>query len=127
MLPLVLLLTRSNSLINPETKPPSTSLEAWTGRHHPAQVAILSTTSQTILFAHINLLSDPKTQLPRARTIYDSLCQMYGTSGPQYLFAFGRNFIGSRCGEGEVVVTKRIEECIGLDLLELLYYTSAAC
>ena len=106
--PLGLAARSSNSLINSETKPPSTSLEAWTGRDHPATVVIFPTSSQTIVSAQINLLSDPETQLPRPRTIYDSLCWRDGTSGPQYSFTIGRKFIGNRCGEGEDVVTNAV-------------------
>jgi hypothetical protein len=91
-------------IIDPKTKPPEgTSLEAWTERDHQVAAAILSTTSESILSAHIDLLSDVKTEAPRSRTIYDSLLKQYGTSGPQYSFALGRKFIESKCGEGEDV------------------------
>jgi hypothetical protein len=74
MLNVTLLLTRSNSYLDPKTKPPkATPLEAWTERDNQAAVAILSTISESILSAYIYLLSDAKTEAPRSRTIYDSL------------------------------------------------------
>ncbi|GFZ52390.1 hypothetical protein JCM24511_10163 [Saitozyma sp. JCM 24511] len=103
-LTLALLLTRSNSYIDPKTKPPQgTLLEAWAERDNQVAAAILSTTSESILSAHIDLLSDTKREAPRSRTIYESLVKQYGSSGPQYVFGFGRTFIESKCAEGEDV------------------------
>jgi hypothetical protein len=58
-LTLALLLTRSNSFIDPNTKVPAdSSLDTWTDRDNQVVAAILSTTSESIFSAHIDHLND---------------------------------------------------------------------
>jgi hypothetical protein len=79
------LLTRSNSYIDPSTKLRLTSLDAWTERDHQAAAAILFIIFESILSAHIDLLSDSNTALPRARVFYDSLVNGVWQFGPTVL------------------------------------------
>ena len=103
-LTLALILTRSNSFIDPNTKVPADdSLGTWTDRDSQIAAAILSTTSESILSAHIEHLNDATTELPRSRVIFKALEKLYGTSGPQYSFALGRKFLESRCADQEDV------------------------
>src|SRR6478752_6871565 len=84
-LTLALILTRSNSFIDPNTKVPADdSLDTWTDRDSQVAAAILSTTSESILSAHIDHLNDYTAELPRSRVIFKALEKLYGTSGPQY-------------------------------------------
>ncbi|GFZ44308.1 hypothetical protein JCM24511_02030 [Saitozyma sp. JCM 24511] len=96
-LTLALILTRSNSFISTPT--PST----WTDRDSQIAAAILSTTSESILSAHIDYLNESTTELPRSCVIFKALEKLYGTSGPQYSFALGRKFLESRCVDQEDV------------------------
>lgn len=103
-LTLALLLTRSNSFIDPNTEAPAdSSIDTWIDRDNQVAAAILSTTSESILSAHIDHLNDSTAELPRSRVIFKALEKLYGTSGPQYLFALGRKFLESRCGDQEDV------------------------
>jgi hypothetical protein len=103
-LTLALILTRSNSFIDPNTKVPADdSLGTWTDRDSQIAAAILSTTSESILSAHIDHLNDSTTELPRSRVLFKALEKLYGTSGPQYSFALGRKFLESRCADQEDV------------------------
>ncbi|GFZ52314.1 hypothetical protein JCM24511_10087 [Saitozyma sp. JCM 24511] len=87
-LTLALILTRSNSYIDPNTK---------------VAAAILSTTSGSILSAHIDHLNDSTTELPQSPVNFKALEKLYGTSGPQYSFALGRKFLESRCADQDDV------------------------
>jgi len=62
--------------------------------------AILSTTDESILTAHIHLLD---VDTGRAQAVYLELARVYGNTGAQYSFALGRKYIDSRCKEGEDV------------------------
>ncbi len=72
----------------------------WLERDHQIAAGILSTTVASILSAHIHLLDLP---FLCARSVYDELVRLYGTSGAQYSFALGRRFIDGKCGESEDV------------------------
>jgi hypothetical protein len=98
-----LLLTRTNSYISPSTRPREASLDTRIDRDNQVAAAILSTTSESILSAHIDLLSCSKVAARRSRMVFNSLEKLYGTSGPQYSFALGRKFIEKRCGDEEDV------------------------
>ncbi|RXK35846.1 hypothetical protein M231_06894 [Tremella mesenterica] len=102
--------------------------------------AILHSTSEDILSAHLHLLSPigpPSTDRPvsttispayRARTIYDSLKKTYGTTGAQYSFALGKKFVENRCSEDEDVeewVNKVLAQY--RDLKVLLYDLDQLC
>ncbi|GFZ51759.1 hypothetical protein JCM24511_09527 [Saitozyma sp. JCM 24511] len=103
-LTLALLLTRSNSFIDPNTEAPAdSSLDTWTDRDNQVARAILSTTSESILSAHIDHLNDFIAELPRSRVIFKALEKLHGTSGLQYSFALGGKFLDSRCGDQEDV------------------------
>jgi hypothetical protein len=63
-LTLALLLTRSKSFIDPITEAPAdSSLDTWTDRDNQVAAAILSTTSESILSAHIDHLNDSTAEL----------------------------------------------------------------
>jgi hypothetical protein len=98
-----LLLTRTNSYISPSTRPREATLDTRIDRDNQVAAAILSTTSEGVLSAHIDLLSCSKVAARRSRIIFNSLEKLYGTSGPQYSFALGRKFIEKRCGDEEDV------------------------
>jgi hypothetical protein len=101
-LTLALILTRSNSFIDPNTKVPADdSLDTWTDRDSQAAAAILSTTSESMLSAHIDHLNDSTTELPRSRVIFKALEKLYATSGPQYSFALGRNSNNNKKKKGK--------------------------
>jgi hypothetical protein len=89
--------------ISPSTRPPEASVDTRIDRDNQAAAAILSTTPESILSAHIDLLSCSKVTARRSRMVFNSLEKLYGTSGPQYSFALGRKFIGKRCGDEEDV------------------------
>ena len=72
----------------------------WIDRDHQIAAAILSTTDESILTAHIHLLD---VDTGRAQAVYLELVRVYGNIGAQYSFALGRKFIDSRCKEGEDV------------------------
>ena len=111
---LALSLTRSSWFVLPSATIPdppgslttSLSLEQarantdWIDRDHQIAAAILSTTDESILTAHIHLL-DVNTGRPQ--TVYLELVRIYGNTGAQYSFALGPKFIDSRCKEGEDV------------------------
>ncbi|EIW69262.1 hypothetical protein TREMEDRAFT_62117 [Tremella mesenterica DSM 1558] len=125
-LTVVLFMTRTCSFVLPTTIAPtatttipstgsSLSLKAWNKQDEQVAAAILHSTSEDILSAHLHLLSPidpPSTDRPvsttiapayRARTIYDSLKKTYGTTGAQYSFALGKKFVENRCSEDEDV------------------------
>jgi len=92
---LALSLTRSSSFILPlATIPyPLASLNTplsldqarantdWIDRDHQIAAAILSTTDESILTAHIHLLD---VNTGRAQTVYIELVRIYGNTGAQY-------------------------------------------
>ncbi len=65
----------------------------WIDRDHQIAAAILSTTDESILTAHIHLL---EVDTARAQAVYLELVRIYGNTGAQYSFALGRKFIDSR-------------------------------
>jgi len=113
---LALSLTRSSSFVLPSATIPyllpvgSSSITLpvdqarsnadWIDRDHQIAAAILSTTDESILTAHIHLLD---VDTGRAQAVYLELVRVYGNIGAQYSFALGRKFIDSRCKEGEDV------------------------
>ena len=72
----------------------------WIDRDHQIAAAILSTTDESILTAHIHLLG---VNTGRAQAVYLELVRFYGNTGAQYSFALGRKFIDNKCKGGEDV------------------------
>ena len=66
----------------------------WIDRDHQIAAAILSTTDESILTAHIHLLG---VNTGRAQAVYLELVRVYGNTGAQYSFALGRKFIDNKC------------------------------
>ncbi|EIW69763.1 hypothetical protein TREMEDRAFT_61527 [Tremella mesenterica DSM 1558] len=96
-LTVVLFMTRTRSFVLPTTIAPtattttsstgsSLSLKAWNERDEQVAAAILHSTSEDILSAHLHLLS-----------------ATYGTNGAQYSFTLGKKFVDNRCSEDEAV------------------------
>ena len=82
-LTLALILTRSNSFIDPTTTVPADdSLGTWTDRDSQIAAAILSTTSESILSAHIDHLNDSTAERPRSRVIFKADSRMVGPCPP---------------------------------------------
>ncbi|RXK34623.1 hypothetical protein M231_08121 [Tremella mesenterica] len=125
-LTVVLFMTQTRSFVLSTTIAPTATtttsstgssllLEAWNKRDGQVAAAILHSTSEDILSAHLHLLSPldpPLTNQPvsttifpayRAQTIYDSLKKTYGTNGVQYSFALAKKFVDNRCSEDEDV------------------------
>ena len=111
---LALSLTRSSSFVLPSATVPHPALSSvsplsidqvrantdWVDRDHQIAAAILSTTDESILTAHIHLLD---VNAGRAQTVYLELFRIYGNTGAQYSFALGRKFIDNKCKDGEDV------------------------
>ena len=111
---LALSLTRSSSFVLPSATVPHPALSSvsplsidqvrantdWVDRDHQIAAAILSTTDESILTAHIHLLD---VNAGRAQTVYLELVRIYGNTGAQYSFALGRKFIDNKCKDGEDV------------------------
>nr|XP_019042253.1 hypothetical protein I302_08854 [Kwoniella bestiolae CBS 10118]OCF21183.1 hypothetical protein I302_08854 [Kwoniella bestiolae CBS 10118] len=89
------------------TYPTSASAaNTWKSKDQQIAALILSTTSPTILAAHIHILDNPPLPadvsptpdlyIPRALAIYTALKTTYGTSNAQYTFALARKFIDNK-------------------------------
>ena len=72
----------------------------WINRDHRIAAAILSTTDESILTAHIHLLD---VEAGRAQAVFLEIVRVYGNTGAQYSFALGRKFIDNKCKDGEDV------------------------
>ncbi|KAI9638717.1 uncharacterized protein MKK02DRAFT_21837, partial [Dioszegia hungarica] len=100
---LALSMSGATGFVDPKAQLPEEEedMEEWDVTDKKLAAAILTTLDEEILTAHIDLLDS--TGPFRARSIYLDLASIYGTSGPQYSFAKGRQFIDNKCGEADNV------------------------
>jgi hypothetical protein len=128
---LALAITRSSQLITSDPSLPSppysidntSPLEMkanndWIDRDRQIAAGILLTCDEDILKAHIHLLDEP---FPRSIKVYQALEKVYGTTGAQYTFALGRQFLDMKCEDGgdvEAWVNQAIARYRELKLLE---------
>jgi len=96
-LSLALSITRTKSYVE---SPPQEYSKEWIERDAQVAAALLLTSNEDIITAHIQLLSQSP---PVTKQVYDALVQQYGTGGAQYSFALGRKFMENKCGENEDV------------------------
>lgn len=103
---LALLKTRSARFINPNDVIPTDMIEAqmWYNLDGEIAACILDTTADHIATACMYFITDVEHQR-RASDLWAELQRVYGTTGAQQAFALGRQFIQSKCGTNDHVVT----------------------